>query len=166
MTTLSEFAAYHTHGFVRVAAATPLVAVADPAFNAEQTIALARDADRQGVDLLVFPELGLSSYAIDDLHLQDALLDAVEAGLARDRRAPARDARAGAAGRRAAARTTGGSTTARVAIRRGRMLGVVPKSFLPNYREYLREALVRARARSIAGSTIAVAGRKCRSAPT
>src|SRR5689334_1274453 len=75
------FPAYHSHGFARVAAATPRVRVADPSFNAQETIALAREADAAGLDLVVFPELGISSYAIDDLHLQDALLDAVEDAL-------------------------------------------------------------------------------------
>src|SRR5581483_4164310 len=83
MTRESErFAAIHRHGFVRVASCTPLAATADPAANAAATIALAREADQRGVDLAVFPELGLSSYAIDDLHLQDALLAASEAALA------------------------------------------------------------------------------------
>ena len=72
------FMSIHHHGMVRVAAATPPVATADPARNAEATIALARQGDAEGVDLVVFPELGLSSYAIDDLLLQDALLDAAE----------------------------------------------------------------------------------------
>ncbi|HET6876820.1 MAG TPA: nitrilase-related carbon-nitrogen hydrolase, partial [Jatrophihabitans sp.] len=73
-----EFTSLHSHGLVRVAAATPLVTTADPARNAEATVDLARQADAEGVDLVVFPELGLSSYAIDDLLLQDALLDAAE----------------------------------------------------------------------------------------
>ena len=77
----ASFAALHSHGFVRVAAATPLVATADPLANAAATIALAEQGDADGVDLIVYPELGISSYAIDDLHLQDALLDGVVAAL-------------------------------------------------------------------------------------
>ena len=46
-----------THGFVRVAAATPVVHIADPAANAEEHAALIRQAGEQGVDLIVFPEL-------------------------------------------------------------------------------------------------------------
>jgi NAD+ synthase (glutamine-hydrolysing) len=72
-----NFDSLHRHGFIRAAAATPLVATADPARNAAATIDLMRESDRQGMDLIVFPELGLSSYAIDDLVLQDALLIAV-----------------------------------------------------------------------------------------
>ena len=97
-----HFFALHRHGFVRVAAATPRVRPADVAFNRDAILAEARRADAARVDLVVFPELSVSSYAIDDLHLQDALLDAVEAAIARDRRRE-RAPRAGAAGRRAAA---------------------------------------------------------------
>ena len=67
-----------THGFVRVAAATPVVHTADPVANADEHIALIRQAGEQGGDLLVFPELSLSGYAIDDLLMQAALLDEVE----------------------------------------------------------------------------------------
>ncbi|MBI5312617.1 MAG: hypothetical protein HZB28_05740, partial [Methylocystis sp.] len=61
------FYCLHTHGFARVAVATPNVQVADPAFNVARTIELAREADHHGASLALFPELGLSSYAIDDL---------------------------------------------------------------------------------------------------
>ena len=68
----------HTHGFVRVATATPSTRTADVAFNAAGILEQARLAHDRHVDLLLYPELSLSSYAIDDLHLQTALLDAVE----------------------------------------------------------------------------------------
>src|SRR5690606_32411641 len=54
-----------THGFVRVAAATPVVHTADPAANAEEHVALIKRAAAEGVELLLFPELSLSAYAID-----------------------------------------------------------------------------------------------------
>ena len=77
------FGAIHRHGFVRVAAMSPRASAGDIAFNIDETIKLAGEADARGVDLAVFPELNLSSYAVDDLHLQDAFLDQVEAGIAR-----------------------------------------------------------------------------------
>ena len=83
------FNAIHRHGFVRVAAATPAASSGDVVFNVEAAAALARQAGERGCDLVVFPELNLSSYAVDDLHLQEAFLDAVETGIAR---ADARDA--------------------------------------------------------------------------
>ena len=77
------FEAIHRHGFVRVAAASPRASSGDVSFNVDQTLELAREAQERGVDLAVFPELNISSYAIDDLFLQDAMLDAVEQGIAR-----------------------------------------------------------------------------------
>jgi NAD+ synthase (glutamine-hydrolysing) len=122
------------HGFVRVAACTPKLLVAEPAFNAAETLAMAREGHAQAVDVMVFPELGISAYSIDDLHLQDALLDAVEreiAGLAEASAALTPLLLVGAPVRR-----NGRVYNCAVAIHGGRVLGVVPKSYLPNYREY------------------------------
>ena len=66
-----SFHSLYSHGFVRVAAATPRVGLADPAFNAGHTLALARRASDEHAALVVFPELGLSGYSIDDLLHQD-----------------------------------------------------------------------------------------------
>ena len=71
-----------THGFVRVATSTPRLRTADVAFNAAGILEEARRAHDAGVDLLLYPELCLSSYALDDLLLQSALLEAVEQELA------------------------------------------------------------------------------------
>ena len=79
---MPNFFSLHSQGLVRVAACTPRIAVADPAENAKATLELVREGDAQAVDLLLFPELGLSAYAIDDLLLQDALLDGVERAIA------------------------------------------------------------------------------------
>ncbi len=73
------FYAMHAHGMVRIATSTPPVRPADVSFNRDGIIAEARRAHAAHVDLLVYPELCVSSYAIDDLHMQAALLDAVEA---------------------------------------------------------------------------------------
>jgi NAD+ synthase (glutamine-hydrolysing) len=134
VTETPPFASIHRHGLVRVAAATPRVRVADPASNADAVIERARAADAEAVDLLVLPELCLSAYAIDDLLTQEALLDAVEAALAKVVEASV-DLRPvlliGAPLRR-----NGRLYNCAVIVARGRVLGVVPKSFLPNYREY------------------------------
>ncbi len=79
-----SFHAPRAHGFVRVAAATPVVHVADPAANAEEHARLIRQAGEADVDLLVFPELSLSAYAIDDLLMQAALLEEVERQVAHE----------------------------------------------------------------------------------
>ena len=72
------FFSLHRQGFVRVAACTPRTSVGDPKANTDETIALMHEGDRLNIDLMLFPELGISAYAIDDLFLQDALLDTVE----------------------------------------------------------------------------------------
>lgn len=128
------FEAIHRHGFVRVAVASPCASSGDIAFNVERTVALAAAADGRGVDLAVFPELNISSYAVDDLFLQDAFLDAVEQGLGRLAEATAGLGTVLVVG--APLRRNGRLYNCGLALSRGRILGVVPKCFLPNYREY------------------------------
>lgn len=123
-----------THGFVRVAAATPVVHTADPVANADEHIALIRQAGEQGVDLIVFPELSLSGYAIDDLLMQDALLVEVERQIAVV--AEAADAAGVIAVVGAPLRNGDALYNCAVVLGSGAVLGVVPKTYLPNYREY------------------------------
>ncbi len=155
MTTTHRFFSHHAQGFVRVAAATPAATVGDTAANAESVIALAHRADERAVDLVVYPELSLSSYAIDDLHLQDALLAAAEAGLASVVAASAKLRPVLLVG--APLRRNGRVYNCAVAVARGRILGVVPKTFLPNYREYYEKRWFAAGA-GLTGLTIDVAG--------
>ena len=129
-----RFHSLHAHGFVRVGACTPRATVGDPAANAAATIALAQQGHDAGADLLVYPELNLTSYAIDDLHLQDALIAATHAALAEVVAASAKLNPLLLVG--AALPRNGRLYNCAVAIHRGRILGVVPKIFLPNYREY------------------------------
>src|SRR4051794_29113451 len=128
------FHSIHTHGLVRAAVCTPAVRPGDPGFNAAETLRLAHQGDVEGCDLMLFPELGLSAYAIDDLFLQDALTRRVEAEIAGLVAASARLKPVLIVG--APVVHNGRLYNAAVAISRGRILGVVPKSFLPNYREY------------------------------
>jgi NAD+ synthase (glutamine-hydrolysing) len=149
------FEAIHRHGFVRVAAATPLASSGDVAFNVKETIGLAREGHERGVDLVVFPELNISSYAVDDLHLQEAFLDAVEQGIVDLCAATADLSPVIAVG--APLRRNGRLYNCALAISRGRILGVVPKSFLPNYREYYEKRWF-AMGFGLNGMDIAVAG--------
>lgn len=124
----------HTHGLVRVASCTPRVEVGNPAFNHQQTLDLARRGHDQHVDLMLFPELGLSAYAIDDLLLQDALLQRVEDEIRALLRASETLRPVLILG--APLRRNSRIYNCAVVMHRGQLLGVVPKSFLPNYREY------------------------------
>jgi NAD+ synthase (glutamine-hydrolysing) len=72
---MSDFYSLYSHEFVRVACCVPRTRVADAAYNLAETLKLAAQGDRARAAVMVFPELGLSAYAIDDLLLQDALLD-------------------------------------------------------------------------------------------
>nr|WP_111299170.1 NAD(+) synthase [Paracoccus saliphilus] len=154
MTELS-FAALHRHGFVRVATSTPRVRPADVSFNRDNIIAEAERADAAGVDLLVYPELCLSSYAIDDLHLQDAVLLSVERAVGKVIEASAKLAPVLLIG--APLRRDGRLYNCALIIARGELLGVVPKSYLPNYREFYEKRWF-AHGRGITGQQIEVAG--------
>ncbi len=132
--TPTAFFDIHSHGLVRVAGCTPRVEVANPALNGTHTLDLARRGHEQHVDLMVFPELGLSAYAIDDLLLQDALLGEVELQVASLLRASESLLPALVVG--APVRRNGRVYNCAVVIHQGQLLGIVPKSFLPNYREY------------------------------
>src|SRR3954451_8275973 len=76
-----NFHSLYQHGFARVAACTCRIAIADPPANAQAILRQARACSEEVVWVAVFSEIGLSRYSIDDLLLQDALLDGVEAAL-------------------------------------------------------------------------------------
>ncbi|WGF86481.1 NAD(+) synthase [Marinivivus vitaminiproducens] len=128
------FDSLYRHGFARVAACTVPVAIADPERNAAAVLDAARACHEAGVAVAVFPELVLSGYAIDDLLMQDALLSGVE-DAARDLIEASRDLLpvllVGAPLRHGAR-----LYNTCLVIHRGRLLGVVAKVYLPNYREY------------------------------
>lgn len=129
-----SFLDLHSHGFVRVAVAVPRVALADPRANAIEIAELHGRAIARGAALCVFPELSLSGYALDDLHQQDALLEAVLEGLEELRRASARSGGLLVAG--APLRFDQRLFNCAVVLSGGRLLGVVPKTYLPDYREF------------------------------
>ena len=150
-----RFHSIHAHEMLRVGACTPLATVGDPAANADAIIELARQADGDAIDLLVFPELSVSSYAIDDLHLQAAEQQATEAALAMIVKASAKLRPVLVIG--AAIPRNGRLYNCAVAIARGRVLGVIPKTFLPNYREYYEKRWF-ASGHGLTGLEIAIAG--------
>jgi len=124
----------YRHNFARVAVCIPEVRVADPAFNADQSIALLEEAGRRRAILALFPELGLSAYSCEDLFHQQALLDGVLDALGR----------VVAATREVPVIAVVGVPLAvdsllfncAVVVHGGRILGVTPKTYLPNYREF------------------------------
>jgi len=149
------FRSLYRHGFVRVAAAVPRVRIAEPILNADRTIELARRASDERAALVAFPELGLSGYSIEDLLHQQALLDGVLEGLRRLVAASAELFCAVVVG--APLRAEGGLFNAAVVVHRGRVLGVVPKSYLPEYREFYEKRHFRA-ARDLVGDELELLG--------
>ncbi|PZR16960.1 MAG: NAD(+) synthase [Azospirillum brasilense] len=150
-----SFLSLYRHGFARIAACSGRAHAADPARNADALLDLARRCDAQGVAVAVFPELCLSGYAIDDLLLQDAVLEAVETAVARLVRDSAGLMPLLLIG--APLRHEGRLYNCALAIQRGRLLGVVPKIHLPNYREFYERRHF-ASGLGTEGGTIAVAG--------
>lgn len=129
-----SFLAPESHGYVRVAVAVPSVRVADPGFNVAQSIALYEQACAGGASLVVFPELGLSTYTCDDLFHQQALLDACEQALRQ--MAEATRGRAALAIVGLPVRLDHGLYNCAAVLQGGRLLAVIPKTYLPNYGEF------------------------------
>ena len=131
---MSTFDSIYGHGFVRVATAAPRITVADPRANTERVLGLAQRAHDERTALMLFPELGISAYAIDELFLQEALLGEVLRGLEAIREKSRELFTVLVVGAPLAAGDT--IYNCAVVLHRGRVLGVVPKTYLPNYREY------------------------------
>ena len=129
-----DFYSAYQHGFVRVAACTQHTALADPVTNAQSVLAAARDCDADSVAVAVFPELTLSGYSIEDILMQDALLEAVHEALLEVVAGSAELMPVLVVG--APLRYGHRLYNTAVVIHRGRVLGVVPKSYLPTYREF------------------------------
>ena len=124
----------YTHDFARVAVAVPVCRVADPHFNAAQTLELAREAAQHGALLVAFPELGVSAYTCDDLFHQRALLDACEDAIGEIIAASAKIASVLVIG--APLKVEHKLFNCALVIAGGKLCGVVPKSYLPNYGEF------------------------------
>ena len=129
-----SFRSLYRHGFARVAACTTRTALADPEANARTILRMAEDCDRRAVALAVFPELCVSGYSIGDLLQQRAMLDAVETAIGTIVEASTKLMPLLLVG--APLRHRGALYNCALAIHRGKLLGVVPKIHLPNYREF------------------------------
>jgi NAD+ synthase (glutamine-hydrolysing) len=129
-----DFYNLYAHGFARVAACTGPISLVQPRVNAETALAQAREAAAQGACLAVFPELNLTGYSIEDLLLQDTVLAAAEDALAWLVPATADLGCVLVVG--APLASLNRVYNCAVVIHRGQVLGVVPKSYLPTYREF------------------------------
>ncbi|MDE3168562.1 MAG: NAD(+) synthase [Acidobacteriota bacterium] len=130
----ANFFNLYRHNFVRVALGIPEVRVADPAFNSERVIALMRQAAQRDALLVTFPELGLSAYSCEDLFHQQALLDASQEALGRVIDASRELSAIAVVGLPISVDHLLFNCAA--VVHRGRLLGIIPKTYLPNYREF------------------------------
>lgn len=121
-------------GFLKVAAATPRIRVADCAYNTARVIELMGEAAEQGVSLCVFPELVLTGYTCGDLFLQEALLRAAEDGLSRILEHTTRGPMIVAVG--LPVQVDNALYNCAAICCRGKLLGLVPKQNIPNYNEF------------------------------
>src|SRR5690242_17711242 len=137
-----EFYSAYGQRFVRVGACRHPTTLADPAANAESVLRIARACHDDSVGLAVFPELTLSGYSIEDILLQDALLDAVADALVEVVAASAVLLPVLVVG--APLRHGHRIYNTAVVIHHGKVLGVVPKSYLPTYREFYERRQVAA----------------------
>src|SRR6476469_3053598 len=129
-----DFFNLYNHDFVRAAVAVPSVRVADPEYNAQHTIAAMEQAVQQHAVIALFPELGLSAYSCDDLFHQRALLEGVYAALEQVRQASEQLPLLTVVGLPLQLENVLFNCAA--VVHRGRILGLVPKTYLPNYREF------------------------------
>jgi NAD+ synthase (glutamine-hydrolysing) len=132
--TNSEFFNLYNHGFVRAAVGIPEVRVADPAFNGARTLELMERADREKVVLILFPELGLTAYSCEDLFHQQALLDGALEALSSVLKASAALNLVAVVGM--PLQVDDLLFNCAFVLTRGKILGIIPKTFLPNYREF------------------------------
>ncbi len=124
----------YNHGFIRVAVGVPELRVADPAFNGARTIELMNQAEQDKAILVLFPELGLSAYSCDDLFHQQALLSGSLASLHDLLKASEKVNLVAVVGM--PLQVDHLLFNCAVVLSRGKILGVVPKTYLPNYREF------------------------------
>ena len=129
-------ASIYDHGFVRVAAVTLPVALADATTNAERHLEVLRELHEQQVGLAVFPELSLTGYSLDDLVLQEPLLDAAEQAVLTVLEASEDLMPIIVVGAPLRAQDRSRIFNCAVVIHRGRVLGITPKQNLPTYREF------------------------------
>ena len=121
-------------GFIKVAAGTPEIRVADCAYNAQACVALIQEAQEQGVKVLALPELCLTGYTCGDLFFQDTLLRGAEDALGQVLKATKPVDMLVALG--LPVRVEGKIYNCAAVLCRGELLGLVPKTCLPNYGEF------------------------------
>lgn len=121
-------------GFIKVAAATPKIKVADPAYNTEEILKIIDETEKNGANILVFSELTISGYTCGDLFLQQPLLTECKNQLLRIVKATENKSMLVVVGCPIVIKQK--LYNCAVVISDGSILGIVPKTHLPNYSEF------------------------------
>ncbi len=146
------------YGFLKVAAAVPHVQVADCDYNIAHIAALAEQAAQRGVEIIAFPELSVTAYTCGDLMLQPTLLDAAEEAIATLLRKTRRLPLVLIVG--APLRHGSAIYNCAVVFSQGKIMGVVPKSYIPDYSEFYENRVFTSGA-GIVEEQIRVASTEC-----
>jgi len=155
LSTGTDFYSIYAHGFIRAAVCTPVVHLGDPVANAAEVIALAREAADGGAAVMLFPELCLSAYTNDELFFQRPLIEAVRRAV--EDVAKASESFEGLLVAGAPLEHDGRLYNTAIVFHRGQILGVVPKAYLPNYREFYEKRYF-APGANVRGEMIEIAG--------
>ena len=143
------------YGFVKVAAAVPPVKVADCQYNAEQIEKMINEADEKGVQIIAFPELCITGYTCADLFAQQLLLEKAEMGLVQVMNNTRQLDIICIVGMPVITNTI--LINAAVVFQGGKILGVVPKTYLPNYKEFYEQRWFTS-ARDVVDKTVRLCG--------
>jgi len=147
-----------SYGFVRVGAAVPLLKVGDCTYNMEQTELLMQDAADKGVQMLCFPEMGITGYTCGDLFHQKILIEQAEAALQVLLERTSALSMLTLVGM--PVRVQNRLMNTAVAFQNGRILAIIPKTWLPNYGEFYEKRWfsssreVQAREATLCGQTV------------
>jgi NAD+ synthase (glutamine-hydrolysing) len=122
------------YGFVRVAAASPELRVADVSFNSKKIIELINEANKNHVEFIVFPELCITGYTCGDLFMKDTLIEGAKEALLTIAQATMGSSLVSVIGLPLI--ISGRLYNCAAVLQNGRILGIVPKTYLPNYNEF------------------------------
>lgn len=147
-----------TDGYIKIAAAIPRVKVADVSFNITEIENLMTRAEGMGAEIVCFPELSITAYSCQDLFAQQLLLDEAESGLMRIMELSHNLSITAIVG--LPIQLNGMLLNCAAVVQGGKVLGLVPKTFLPNYKEFYEQRWFTSSSAVANGTTLKFCGQK------
>ena len=143
------------YGFIKVGTAIPAVRVGDVQYNTEQIEALLTQAEEAGIEIIVFPELSLTGYTCQDLFRQRSLLETIDAAVTHLLQSTLQKDVIAIVG--APLEVGNLLLNCAIIVQQGKLLGIVPKTYLPNYNEFYEKRWFTS-SQSLRPTTIRLAG--------